>query len=596
MIQIQETLRAAGQTLLLILSFWGYFFLVYRFGRVREWFVPVVCMTGIGLALFWGGLAGDVALAANMVLAGGLAGFVVFFIFCIRRKVRLPGRNLCRSCFIVGAAAFGILSLNLEMLHYDNFSHWAVIVKYLLSADRLPDADTVLVAFRNYPPGSSLFIYYVCRLAGHSRGMMLLAQNSMIFACFYAVFGIVKENRRFLLYSVLGTGCALLSYLNLTIRINNLLVDFLMPLLAMASVAVSYRCRDEKGKLCLLQILLLGFTVTVKSTGVYFAGTAAIYALWEILRTEIPGHVSGRDCSSGRTGYSRMGRPRAGAILLSVILICGSFLPSMAWIYHVQAQLEGYEMNTGNPVGEDDFRQVTEKFFKAAFDPSGRALQMLSFGIFLSAGAVLYARFKIKKKWNLGRILPAVITLTMLYYAGMLYMYLYSMSAEEALRMAGFERYACSAVTLSAGLLLMGAVTDMESSFAVSIDDRGAYRAYSSPSAKRRYQYAVLVSVIVAGNLLYSEFNGLRSIRAEYGESLPARAEKIVGDRWYKNGEADIKKYLIVAPDDNGQVASGEVRYVFRYFLWAPDVDVTEDLSDMEREEAEKEYARIIYL
>ena len=277
MIQIQETLRAAGQTLLLILSFWGYFFLVYRFGRVKEWFVPVVCMTGIGLALFWGGLAGDVSLAANMVLAGGLAGFVVFFIFCIRRKVRLPGRNLCRSCFIVGAAAFGILSLNLEMLHYDNFSHWAVIVKYLLSADRLPDADTVLVAFRNYPPGSSLFIYYVCRLAGHSRGMMLLAQNSMIFACFYAVFGIVKENRRFLLYSVLGTGCALLSYLNLTIRINNLLVDFLMPLLAMASVAVSYRCRDEKGKLCLLQILLLGFTVTVKSTGVYFAGTAAIY-------------------------------------------------------------------------------------------------------------------------------------------------------------------------------------------------------------------------------------------------------------------------------------------------------------------------------
>ena len=69
----------------------------------------------------------------------------------------------------------------------------------------------------------------------------------------------------------------------------------------------------------------------------------------------------------------------------------------MAWIYHVQAQLEGYEMNTGNPVGEDDFRQVTEKFFEAAFDPSGRALQMLSFGICLSAGAVLYARFKIKR-------------------------------------------------------------------------------------------------------------------------------------------------------------------------------------------------------
>src|SRR5699024_11826237 len=109
------------------------------------------------------------------------------------------------------------------------------------------------------------------------------------------------------------------------------------------------------------------------------------------------------------------------------------------------------------------------------------------------------------------------ILVTAGYYAGMLYMYLYSMPAEEALRLAGFERYACSAAVLYAGFLLMGAVVDMEHSFAVGIDERGPCRAYSSPGAKRRYQYAVLVTMVVRINFLYSEYSGLLHIRSVYG-------------------------------------------------------------------------------
>ena len=71
-------------------------------------------------------------------------------------------------------------------------------------------------------------------------------------------------------------------------------------------------------------------------------------------------------------------------------------------------------------------------------------------------------------------------------------MYLYLMPREEALRLAGFERYACSGMTLYAGILLLQAVADLEGSFTVDIDLRGAYRAYASPASKRRYQYAVL--------------------------------------------------------------------------------------------------------
>ena len=112
-------------------------------------------------------------------------------------------------------------------------------------------------------------------------------------------------------------------------------------------------------------------------------------------------------------------------------------------------------------------------------------------------------------------------------------MYLYTMPEDEALRLAGFDRYACSIMVFFAGVLFMGATADIENSFAVDIDERGAYRAYSSPGAKRRYQYAVLVTFLLGVNFLYSEINGLISIRQDWDASLPGQAEQITPEGLY---------------------------------------------------------------
>ena len=583
-----ERIWEIGRAGMLILSFWGYFFVVFRFSRVKSWFVPLICMAGISLVLFFGGLLGVLPGAAALVLAGGLAGFAVFVVFCAQGKITRPKPGPAEICFGAGTAVFALLSLSLKLVHYDNFSHWALIVKYLLLAEQFPGADAALIPFRDYPPGSSVFIYYVCRFAGRSQGVMLLAPNSLIFACFFAMFGIIKERRRFLLYSFLGMGCALLSYLNLTIRINNLLVDFLLPLLALASATVSYRCCKEKGKLCILQIILLGFTAIVKSTGVFFAGTAGAFAL----------------CMMLRRGNDAEERTRVRRGIYGAFMILGAALAPLFWRFYQSYALTGFEGKFelgkaageyGAPVGEEFHGQVTEIFFRTAFDLSGRAAQVILLCTVVSAGVLVYAGVR-GRKLRIRWILPVGFLITILYYAGMLYMYLYSMPEEEALRLAGFERYACSAAVLYAGVLLIGGTVDIEHSFAVDIDERGAYRAFSSPGAKRRYQYAVLGTAILGVNFLYSEFNGLCSIRAEYEASLPARAQRVLGDFWYEGGQADGKRYLIVAPDENERVSNGEVRYVCRYFLWAPDVEVTESLSTEEAAKAGEEYDRIIVL
>ena len=305
-----------GKTFLFLLSLWGILFAVSYFGKVRIWFVPVTCAAGISLVLFWGGLSDRLALAADLVFLAGLAGGGVFIYCVLKGRIRFPVWSLFGACFGAGVAVFTILIVNLRLLHYDNFSHWALVVKYLLTEGSFPGGDAALIPFRDYPPGSSVFIYYVCRFAGRSQGVMLLAQNSMIISCFFAVFGIVKERRRFLLYSFLAMGCAFLSYLNLTIRINNLLVDFLLPLLAMASVAEAYRCRDEKGKLCILEIILLGFTGRKRHRDVLCRNGRAICTVEYVTHRKAPWRYHLRTDLAGFQGKFEIGAATAAEFKL----------------------------------------------------------------------------------------------------------------------------------------------------------------------------------------------------------------------------------------------------------------------------------------
>lgn len=48
----------------------------------------------------------------------------------------------------------------------------------------------------------------------------------------------------------------------------------------------------------------------------------------------------------------------------------------------------------------------------------------------------------------------------------------------------------------------------------------------------------------------------------------------LMGERWYKNGETDSRPYRISLPDDGKEAAEGEIRYIYRFFLWAPDVKI----------------------
>ena len=99
-------------------------------------------------------------------------------------------------------------------------------------------------------------------------------------------------------------------------------------------------------------------------------------------------------------------------------------------------------------------------------------------------------------------------------------------------------------------------------------------------------------------NFFYSECSGLEVIRGGYEKTLPGRAQALAGDAWPARGKEDAERYLVLASDAEGQVSSGEMSYVFRYFLWAEHVEVG-DIREREAWEAairKGKYDRIFWM
>lgn len=572
----------------------GYILFLKNRTKASLYFIPLILISALSVFLFFGGIFGYLKQSAYLALSGGIVCLVFVTSDIIKRKdafFRNFKPDLIGIILFIGTLIFTVLVLRFRLIHYDNFSHWAVIVKYLLSSDSLPMPDTKIVVFLDYPPGTGVFIYYVCRFLGNSQGVMLAAQNIIIFSCFYCIFGIVKEKRRFLLYSFLGMGCSILSYLNLTIRINNLLVDFLLPLLSLASISLTYKYADRPFFISVCNCFLLGFTASVKGTGIIFSGIAYAYYFYTVIRI--------------KTGTKNsLGKIKKFFFLLFTAF--GMSAPYFLWRYRINTLFADYEskfdIDYGRTGGQymaapkELHNTIITDFLKASFDLNTRAAQVFFICNFIVIILMLFIKIKKKKKWNIGKLLLISDIMVFLYYAGILFMYLYSMPEEEAVNLAGFDRYACSIITLFTGILVIGIEINMESSFTVNFEQREAYRAYSSPSSKRLYQYGVLVTLILGMNFVYSEINGLRIINQGYSTTLPGKVENITGDLWTDSGLENSSTYLVLASDKEGQVSSGEVRYVSRYFLYSPNVDVVSALDKSALADVCEKYDYVIIL
>ncbi|KOP65878.1 hypothetical protein AMS62_11980 [Bacillus sp. FJAT-18019] len=547
--------------ILLVFSFLGYLLLVRKVLSLPWEFTPVFVFSSIACIVFFSGLAGQLYIGSMVVMILGLLAFAAMVFLWLRKGAALRiSFSLSQLCFLAGSIIFLLVLFQNKLTHYDNFSHWAIVLKQMLSTDAFPTPDSNLIDFKNYPLGISSFLYYVCRFAGHSQSMMLLAQGLLIFSCFYAMFGVVTEKRRFLLFAFLGLGLSTLSFFNITIRINNLLVDFLLPIYALAIIAIVHRYRDDMKRACIVVLPLAGLLTIIKSTGIIFAAIGLIFLVCTWL-----------------THWKKPGWKGALAVVLT---LGGALLPYFGWSWRMKTVFQGienkFDVSTSGLQMEktpEQMREIISLFLKSSIDLTTRpALGIVIFQVVAIAASVFVA-VVLKKKWNLWKALIALDVVLVLYYAGILGLYLYSMPLDEAIWLAGFERYASSIVVLFAGGLVLCAAVDLERSFYYRIGEVPDYRAFKSVQTKGYYQKGIIACTAIAITLLLSEYNGIVSIAKSYNTTLPYKIQAVTGDRWYKGGEEDNSRYLFYASDADMQVTNYYMQYVGKYFLYAPQVD-----------------------
>ncbi|MEK4054586.1 hypothetical protein MHB84_13400 [Paenibacillus sp. FSL F4-0087] len=546
---------------LLIFSFMGYMQFVRKALSIRWEFIPVFVFSSIACIVFLSGLAGQLYIGSLVLLFVGLLLYGGMVFLGMRRGASFRiSFSLFQFSFLAGTFIFLLVLFHNQLTHYDNFSHWAIVLKQMLSTDTFPTPDSNLIDFKNYPLGTSSFIYYVCRFMGHSQSVMLLAQGLLIFSCFYAMFGIVSEKKRFLLYAFLGLGLSTLSFFNLTIRITNLLVDFLLPIYALAILAVIYQYRHDIKRACIIMLPLAGVLTVIKSTGIIFAAISLIFLVYTWLKH--------RQKFSWKTALAVIGT------------ICGSLIPYFGWSWRMATVFQGVDnkfdvATSGIQSGKtaEQMHEILWLFLKSSTDITTRPVIGIVIFEIVAIAASIFAYVVLKKKWNLWKALIALDVVLLLYYAGILALYLFSMPMDEAIVLAGFERYASSIVVLFAGGLVLCAAIDLERSFHYRIGEVPDYQAFKTVETKGHYQKGIIGCMAIAATILLSEYNGIVSIAKTYDTTLPYKIHAITGDRWYKDGQEDNNRYLFYASDRDQQVTNYYMQYVGKYFLYAPHVD-----------------------
>lgn len=521
--------------------------------------------SSIAIVIFFGGMISLLELSVYVVFVVGLILFFFFFIKEGRQRIlTIKSLSIINIAFVLVVTTISIVLLQTKFIHYDNFSHWGTVVKYMLSANAFPDLSTTLIEFVDYPLGASAFIYYVCKIVGNSQGIMLFGQGLLIFACFYAMFGIINEQKRHLLYVVLALSLCATSFFNLAIRMNNLLVDFLLPVLALAAIAVIYSNRNHFYRACIIVAPILGLLSVVKNTGIFFV--VACFGYLAVVAA---------------SQYKRDEKGRKIKLFFSCCsTIVFSMIPMFIWKAYFNTRFGGIDTKfnisqtnleqVASTKTIEQIQEIIQIFLTTIMDMANPVTVGFLIINILGIIACLVAKYGIKKKWYLWKVLLLTNLMVIIYYIGLLGMYIFLMPIDEALRIAGFERYVCSIIIYQIGCLSLCFTLDIERSFHIKMGDIYNPRGFKSIQTKNLYQKATVICIVFSVMILTSEINGLNYIKDQYEDSLPGRVSAVIEEN--KNSPNE-DSYLVYASNNEEQISSYYLQYIFRYMLFTPNVD-----------------------
>lgn len=435
---------------LFLLSLVGYILLLNQKLHIRTEYCPAVICASISSLMVIGGVIGALQITAMALMSIGLIALIYVLIGYKSIKFTKRDTVLMAAFFFVAVYFFFILS-GQRFYHYDNFSHWATVVKSMLLTNRMPNESDVMVTFQAYPLGSSVFIYYVCRFLGMKEGYMLFAQLLIMLSFIFT--GASLFNRRnviLVLAFILWGVSALTVYSN----IYMLLVDTVMPLAGLATFAMFLSNRGnsnqkELTKLVLSAMPIAFFLIQVKNSGIYYLLIALLYfafVLWKA--ADKKNRILFLACD--------IGLPLLSMALWKIHL---NFAFSNANSTEHAMSLSRYADVSGAKTS-DDIKAIVDALLAKL--PYTTATYMLFLACFIY-GVIILVNYNNKKPVrHIVMELVGMVSAYVFYIVSIFLMYIFSMSLDEALELASYDRYMLSAYIFLMGMTVMFAIKNRE--------------------------------------------------------------------------------------------------------------------------------------
>lgn len=480
-------------------------------------------------------LAGMINLLSEAVWLIWAAGLVLAVRSLWRREslraVLTPG-----TCFFAaGAVGLAILTSGAHFLEYDDFSHWALVARTILLRDALPTFRDTTLSFLNYPPGSACWIYFFCRLCGsESESMMLFAQSLMMLACLLPLFLIAPKQPVWtaLLASVLA-GFVFLSH---GTQLLTLHVDRFLPMVAAAGMLLALSSARNPRRAALLALPFSTYAYLIKNSGILFSLFTSLLLILIALRNRRQGHPPTR-----RHWRDILGVCLAPAVVLYI------------WNRHTTMVFEnasatkhamrpGQLLSTFGEKTASDISAICSSYFSALGEASFLSIMCLLMMV-LCLLAICVRRRSL--------YLPGVFALcasafvAMVYLAGLLLMYLFSMPTGEAMNLASLERYID---TLDLWLVLMTAAMVL-----ASLD-------ICPPQGRARFLPSAVAGAAAVALLFFSGFPEASVL--QHRQLYPQSSRAKIDATLKKQGIPTGQRYILVGMQDGGMAY-----YIFQYLL-----------------------------
>lgn len=522
----------------------GFWELLRRNSKINLHFLPSLTIALQTTILFISGLL-NLLFEATILLYG--IGLLSFLYFIYKDKgVKFISNYFNIGFFFLGTTLI-IMLLFLKgkvFIDYDNFSHWALVVRQLLETNRFPNFEDTLIIFQEYPLGSASYIYYFSKLISPSESIQMLAQVYMMLTCIIPLLIFCKKNKVATFISLFVITNFILVYNTST---TSLLVDTLLPLAAMCALIYSYfYCLKCDGKFEFYSIIFyLIQLMQIKNSGIFFVLIIGYLILIYIRNDK--------------------------NILQRVFCLIMPFFSFLLWQKHCSyvfpnANTSKHAMTAANyhqvfsEKTLEDIQTICSSMIKFLFTWKDIWLAIAIIGfigilIFIWGKCERNTFFKIAK-FSLGMYL--------VYQIGVLGMYIFSMPGNEATSLAGITRYT-KTILIAIIYLVMISVIQLLSDINL-----------------KKMSTALVTFFIIIGVTIY-QYSSLGSIHlaVQPTENPETRTwiETVKKDYKIPEGES----YCILIPELDAGYSRHLSKYIFRSnFTTSLVVTTEEDLNKIE--------------